>query len=406
MLTGKLVRVRILKNRLKPGYLDPESDTWRDVATQLLAVYQQAPGRTRADVEAELADLLGDGPQQLILQGLAKLLDDRCEFDVAAAVSPEQVREVAFRRSAEQHRLSASIQQPFDRLAVLKESAEELGITPEQVEESLFADLRDQQRILRFEDCTAEQLLHRYNVALAQAILLRTVRVETRIWGLSAARFRQLIRAVKFRQLICTAKPVNERGGGYLLTLDGPLSLFSATQKYGLQLALFLPTLLHCPAFELHAEVRWGPSRRETSFTLSATEGLRSHLPDFGVYTPPLLETVLTNFRANVTEWVVDAEPNPQPLAGSLWVPDFTLTHTPSGKSVFVELLGYWRSVNLEQHYRRLSAEYPGRFLLLVSEQFRADESNAWSHADGIYRFKRTPIASEIAKLASHLIMV
>jgi len=404
LLTGKLVRVRMVKNRLKPGYLDPDSDAWRDVASQLLAIYRQAPGRTRAEIETELADLLGDGPQQLIYHGLAKLLEDRCEYEVASSLNPEQVREVAFRRSAEAHRLKASLQQPFDRNAVLREAANELGISPEQVEQSLFADLRDEQRILRFDDCTPEQLIHRYNVALAQAVLLRSVRLEIRVWNLSTARFRQLIRQVKFRQLIVTVKPVNERAGGYLLTIDGPLSLFSSTQKYGLQLALFLPALLYCPAYELTAEVLWGSSRRVATFTLSATDGLRSHIPDFGVYTPPLLDTVLANFRANVADWVIDAEPNPQPLAGSLWLPDLTLTHTPTGITVFVELLGYWRSIPLEQHYRRLSAEYPGRFLLLVSEQFRTDDSGDGLLGDGIYRFKRTPIAQEIAKLAAKLI--
>ena len=38
--------------------------------------------------------------------------------------------------------------------------------------------------------------------------------------------------------------PVETRNGVVTLNLDGPMSLFSATQKYGLQLALFLPTLL------------------------------------------------------------------------------------------------------------------------------------------------------------------
>ena len=33
---------------------------------------------------------------------------------------------------------------------------------------------------------------------------------------------------------------------GYTLQIDGPLSLFSATNKYGLQMALFLPSLLAC----------------------------------------------------------------------------------------------------------------------------------------------------------------
>src|SRR5262249_45005076 len=157
--------------------------------------------------------------------------------------------------------------------------AEEVGILPDELDRSLFADLKAEQRVLSFKDCTPEQLLHRYNVALAQGILIRSTYMEVRVWSETPARFRQLFRAVKFHRLICTIH--SSAGNSYTLKLDGPLSLFSSSQKYGLQLALFLPTLLHCKAFELSANIRWGTERKEKLFTLSATDGLRSHVPDF-----------------------------------------------------------------------------------------------------------------------------
>ena len=55
---------------------------------------------------------------------------------------------------------------------------------------------------------------------------------------------------------------------GYVFHIDGPLSLFSATNKYGLQMALFLPALLLCRDFRLDAELRWGPKREPRSFHL------------------------------------------------------------------------------------------------------------------------------------------
>ena len=79
-----------------------------------------------------------------------------------------------------------------------------LTLTPEQIDRSLFADLKDEQRVQTFDDITAERLLDRYNVALAQAILLRCTAMEVRVWGETPARFRQLFRAVKFHRLICT----------------------------------------------------------------------------------------------------------------------------------------------------------------------------------------------------------
>jgi predicted nuclease of restriction endonuclease-like RecB superfamily len=55
----------------------------------------------------------------------------------------------------------------------------------------------------------------------------------------------------------------------YAITLSGPLSLFQASTKYGLALALVLPALRACASFELEADVLWGPTRDPLVFTLS-----------------------------------------------------------------------------------------------------------------------------------------
>jgi len=399
MLTGKLVRVRHAKNKLVPLYLNARDPVWLGVADQLLSTFREAPGRTRGEVEAELADSVGDGPGQLVHQGLAKLLEDRCETEVAADVPPEQVREAVFCASAARHAASAKTGVPFDRAAVLAAVAGEMKLLPEQLDQALFADLWDEQRVLKFDDTTPAKLLERYNVALAQAILLRCTGMEVRVWNETPARFRKLFRAVKFHRLICTIRPSD--GNSYTLALDGPLSLFSSTQKYGIQLALFLPALLHSKAFELRAEVRWGAQKKHKLFTLSAADGLRSHVPDFGMYTPPALTNFEDNFRATVHDWVLSSDPTPIDVEGTTWVPDFKLTHTPTGKEVFVELLGFWRKVGVVEHYKRLKRAVPGRFVLVVSAQYRADEDEEFALGEGVYRYKRTPIAAEVAKVAA-----
>lgn len=380
-------------------YIDAHNRDWLSAAEQLLFAYRDATGRTRGELEEQLADLVGDGPGQLIHQGLAKLLEDRCDFEVAADVPPDQVREAVFRTSAEHHASAGKAATPFDRDAVLTAVAGELHITPEQVDRALFADLKDEQRILKFDDCTPEFLLNRYNVALAQAILLRCVGMEIRVWNETPARFRKLFNAVKFHRLICTIRPAD--GTSYKLFLDGPLSLFSSTQKYGLQLAMFLPVLLQCKAFELRAEVRWGADKKEKVFTLTGSEGLRSHLPDFGVYTPREISNFETNFRDTIPDWLISNDPNPILVEGTTWVPDFTLKHTVTGKVVHVEILGFWRKVNIEEHYKRLKRAIPGQFVLVVSEQYRTDEATEFTTGDGVYRFKRTPVAEEVAKVAA-----
>ena len=137
--------------------------------------------------------------------------------------------------------------------------------------------------------------------------------MEVRIWGETPARFRQLFRAVKFHRLICT---IHESAGqSYTLRLDGPLSLFSSTQKYGLQLALFLPALLHCKAFDLKASVRWGTERKEKlSANICNSGGV--YVPQSGACdrSPSVAESVNSfsfrsapqrtfAFRSNALQW-------------------------------------------------------------------------------------------------------
>ncbi len=401
MLTGKLVRVRNVRHKLVPSYIEASDPFWLGVAEQLLLAYRAAAGRTRGEIEEELADVVGEGPQALVHQGLAKLLEDRCDYEVSADLPPESIREAAFRSAALHRAEVAPSRQPFDRTAVIAEVCRALNLSAEQVERGLFADLKDEQRVLKFEDITPQQLLHRYNVALAQAVLLRCTEMEVRVWGETPARFRQLFRSVKFHRLICTIRETP--GNSYTLRLDGPLSLFSSTQKYGLQLALFLPTLLHCKAFEMQATIRWGTDRKEKSFTLSGTDGLRTHLADFGVYTPPELQMFAESFAEKVKGWTIAADPHPLSLPDGVWVPDFKLTQAKTGQEVFVEIFGFWRKGDIEQVQRRLKKAMPGKFILCVSEQNRTDEVEDVTFGNEVYRYKRTPLPEEVARLAAAL---
>jgi uncharacterized protein len=401
MLTGKLVRVRYAKNKLVPLYIEPSDQSLLALAEQLLFAYRGSVGRTRGEIAEDLTDFIPEGPRGLLPGGLAKLLEDRCEFEVEAEHPPDALREAVFTAAAAARAEVAKGDVPFDREAVLKEvaSALSLTLTPEQIDRSLFADLKDEQRVQTFDDISPEHLLNRYNVALAQAILLRCTAMEVRIWGETPARFRQLFRAVKFHRLICTIHET--AGSSYTLKLDGPLSLFSSTNKYGMQLAMFLPTLLHCKAFDLKAGVRWGTERKDKQFALSAADGVRSHLSDFGVYTPPELEMFATSFAAKVKGWVLATDPHPINLPDGVWVPDFELTHPASGKKVYVEIFGFWRKGDIETHYKKLQKGAAGKFVLCVGEQMRADEDDEVAFGNAVYRYKRTPLPEEVARVAS-----
>jgi predicted nuclease of restriction endonuclease-like RecB superfamily len=404
MLTGRLLRARLSRNRVLPAYLDAADRVWLEVAERLISIFRDHEGRTRGALDEEVRDCFGSDPAQLIHQGLAKLLGDRCEFEVISGCPPEQLRDAVFRAAAAQRCAESgdSVRPPFRREIVLAEVASRLDLAPVAVDQGLFADLKSEQRLVRFRDITAQHLLERYNVALAQAVLLRSTGVHVTVRGETPARYRQLFRQVKFHRLVCeVGQPAPDC---YRLHLDGPLSLFSATQKYGLQLALFLPAVLRCRDFELHAEVGWGSKRKPATFTLAPSDGLVAHNADTGMYVPPELKMFAELFRKKVADWDIVPEAQVFPLGDSFWVPDFRLTHRPTGRAVLLEVLGFWRRSSALRHLERLRSHAKEPFLLAVSEQLRVDEAGLDGLPALIHRFRQMPLPEEVARLAVELL--
>src|SRR5437016_5972503 len=143
MLTGKQVRVRYARDRIVPCYLDAADPAWLEAAGKLLELFRGQEGRTRGQLEADLDETFGSDPGQVVHQGLAKLLEDRCDFEVVAGEPPERLREVVFRLAQERRGHSPG----FDRGAVLAEAAATLGLELADVERGLFADLKSEQQM-------------------------------------------------------------------------------------------------------------------------------------------------------------------------------------------------------------------------------------------------------------------
>lgn len=405
MLTGNLVRVRTVKQRVIPLYLNPDSPEWLEVAESLLLIFREGVGMTRGEMESEIDELVGEGLATLAHRGLAKVLEDRAEFEVVAEVPPETLREKVFSAAAEYRRTlrAAGHRAPFHRETVLQAVADELALEPGQVAASLFADLKDENRLLRFDDLDARRLIERYNVALAQAVLLRSVLVTAEVRRERPARYRQLFRHLKFHRLLYRVDGTMD--DGYTFQIDGPLSLFSATNKYGLQMALFLPALLLCADFRLDAELRWGPKREPRWFHLEANDGLVSHYQDTGTYVPAELTAFLDRFRQVAPGWEVSEATEVVALGKEgVWVPDYKFTHKVTGTDVLVEVLGFWKRSSLERLLRLLPTYGPKRYLLAISERLKVDEEALQELSGPVLRFKEIPNAPELAALLGQFV--
>src|SRR4051794_16513923 len=132
MLTGRLVRVQLARDRVVPQYIDVTDPMWAEVAARLLDLVREGVGRSRGELDGRLREAGGDDPRQLVPPGLAKLLMDRCTFEVVADHPPDQLRERVFLAAARQRSaLGPSPLTGFDRGGVLQAVAGELGVSPD-----------------------------------------------------------------------------------------------------------------------------------------------------------------------------------------------------------------------------------------------------------------------------------
>lgn len=380
-----------------PGYLVGEAASrLYTVARYYVDTFSAKIGCSRDEVDEALDALDVPARDRVAADGVRKVIEDRATFDVPGDVDPEALRDEVFAAAARAHQ-GLELRASFDRAAVLAEVAEKLGTTAEAIEAGLFADLRGAEILEAFDPLPPEAVIERYNLGLAQAILLRATRVEVRVEGEDARTYKRLFRAARFHQLLHVVRALpppapppeapKKRGRpkkkkaaepeahGYVIELDGPFSLFDSVQRYGLRLALFLPTVLACRAFHVRAHVLWGKEREPFVFEITPADGLVSHSPD-----PPDTTPELDLFRAAFlrleSEWTVEPSDRIFALPGEeVTVPDLVFVNGATGAEVYLEVFGFWSRAAVWRRVEQIQrGGLPIRLLLAVSRHLNVSE--------------------------------
>lgn len=375
MLTADLVRARMYKGVVKPTYLRGKNESAKKYAAQLCVLYDQAQGWSRAQLDEALQEIIGDAPDFQLARGLAKLLDDRCTWASRAEHPPQELRaalyDAAFKRTELQEGAVKTRRRP--REDVIEEVGDALNLSAEQIDASMFADHRDDERLIEYKTLSEEDLLKRYDVALAQAVLLRASNVRVTVHKATAQQLRQLITALKFHQLLFRIDRDSD-SKDWVLEIDGPASILQRATRYGLQLALLIPVLLHFPRWTLTAKVRWPRQVKEVGFELSHKDKLQPTARLRGAWISEEQKLLEERIQDHKTKWTIDREPQLLELgARDLFAPEITLKH-PDGRVVYVEIVGTWRRHWLRTRLDLLRKHGPPNTVLCVSRRLAADK--------------------------------
>ncbi len=358
MLTSDLAMSWTRGDQIRPRYLNPDAEEYLQAADELILLVRQHLQRRRSELQKALDEFIGVGTDYRILRGLIKLLVDRCEFETVAPMEPAELRRSLFLRAFQHHPV-------LQRETVLALAAAELNIPAEQILDSLYADLHDKQKLVAFEDLDARALLDGYNLAQAQALFYRCVELTLWVEPQAPTGYRQLFDAIKYYRLIHSIR--GSAAAGYEIKLSGPVSLFHRSQKYGIQMAVFLPALLMCSGWRLRAEIE---SKSKPIFYELNSEQKQLYAAQFDSTSEenPMLEKLLNKWSDS--EWTLERCAEVIDLGDTAFAPDL-VARDNSGRNVYIELFGFWTPRYLQQRLAEFARGGMRNYLLAVSEEWR-----------------------------------
>jgi len=439
MLTANLARSRTTAERVTPLLIDPDDPQHRGTAREIITIFEDHLGEPKGELEDTINELTVADTNYKIVQGLAKLCMDECDFEVVAPVDPREIRERLFAKANESYPIvrQPTLGEDTKRLEVYSAVADQLGISLEECYRGMYADLEENKRLVRFGDRTApgydesdnststtqltgtseesyaedtisvEWLLTRYNLALAQAVCYDATEMRIRVWD----HFSTVFSYVKLFGLMHRIYPIDSAGervvstdqaAGYEAILDGPASLFSQTRKYGIRLAKFLPALPLCDRWEMRADVRVDDADTHDAtriFELDHTEGLASHYTAQEEFDSDLERTLARKWERATTDWELRREDDVLDLGAEVMLPDFALEH-PDGRRALLEIVGFWTPEYLEEKTTKIREADLDHLIVAVSERLDCSGEMFESANDRLLWFKSGIHVYDVVELA------
>ncbi|MET0754208.1 MAG: DUF790 family protein [Pyrinomonadaceae bacterium] len=348
-------------------------------AESLIAIFEDFEGRTRGELEFELEEYVGTGTDYRILRGFIKLLTDRCEFETSAPAEPEEIRRKVFLAS---RKFQPVLPDSERRDEILQSIAEEFQTEAAVIFSNLYADLSGNQKLSSFDTISPEDLLDRYNLAQAQALLYKCVEMKIRVAPGDLINYRAIFGWIKHFGLIYSV--LGNAANGYEITLTGAASLFHRSQKYGIRMAVFLPALLLCSGWKMSAEI----AHREGNvfYEISSEQAeLNSCYFDEPEYENPDIQKLKKNWEKSGSGWLLEENIEVVDLGKTAFIPDLVLV-SPESEKVYLDVLGFWTPKSLQKRLEEFRAAGFRRFIFAASQELRGSrEEPLWTSENVLF---------------------
>jgi hypothetical protein len=385
MLPSNLLRTRISRGTIRPRYVSLDASTLA-LAESIAGVYRDGVGKKKGELLERLKEVESEEQDFKLVRGLSTLLERRSVFEVESPLNPAEVRRAVF-REASRARASSSA----ERSRVLQKVSLEMGVSSQILEGALFSDMDDELILRDFQPFPgADALLKYYNLSVTQTLLFKSLRVEFSASG----NWKKIFRDVKRLGLIYSVEKEKSEGaeGRFKVSLDGPLSLFKMTERYGTSIAKLLPQITAADSWTIKAEIlarskggkiyNFEADSRELKDVIAADVGRawgavgepRQQPAVNPLYDSSTEEKFARSFLSYGTGWTLKREPEPLVAGTHVLIPDFRFEK--DGMKVYLEVVGFWTPSYLDRKIGKLN------LVAGVDMIIAADESLACSRLE------------------------
>ena len=414
MLPLELLRTKITNKgqRITPLFCLASVDNL-SIAQKLITEFEFSNNKkeTKGDLQKRLFLYENSYNDFKLIRSLIALLERRCVFKVNQSFSSGyksnffstqlpssfSLRKMLFEVSS---RDGLSVDHA-KRDKIFQHVASKLGIDTNYLEKLMWLDQEDYLILESFSSIKPKHLLGIYNLSILQTLLFNSVNFEFTVKG--GTNWKQVLRTIKRFGLMYNLQKTQKNsdskfhkeiqsnqteqnvidGDGdddylnsyfkdsIICSVDGPLSIFKLTNKYGILIAKVIPKIISATTWNIKASIIKNSlsGRKLYDFDLSSdsdvylfnsindrfyndypSQDSNSVNLDFDSSVEAKFATQFEKFR---TGWKLVREPDPLILPGGrAFIADFLFERYD--KKIYFEIIGFWTPQYLERKFKKI----------------------------------------------------
>src|SRR5215207_3381659 len=401
MLTLQLLRVRTRSGAIFPLFCTKEEDI--ELAKKIIQEFKQT--WKNKEKKAVLEDRISAieesdaGSDYKLVRGLYALLERRCTFksrdsnsdndgetsstSTIPIIDPPRIRKAVFEESSKRGFALTEL----ERREIADSVASKLSLSShDAVLKAMWSDLDDNLILDHFDSIDPAALVGWYNLSLMQTLLFNCTKLDFYISG--GLNWKRVLRTVKRLGLMYyLQQPQQQQENRIICSLEGPLSLFKLTDRYGTLLAKLLPSIIfssdnrrenskggewHLDAWIVRKtmdgrkiyefkiskdeipELLTDPYLFFSSVSTAEKEVVGSFPYNDSNFDSAVEEKFAKRFEQAETGWRLTREPDPLVLSnGGAFIPDFVFEKYD--KKIYLEIVGFWTKEYLERKLQKLA---------------------------------------------------